>query len=368
MENPQTHSSEELEIDFVKVFRKLINNKKALYKATGIGALIGIIVSFSLPKTYKVDVILSPESGMSNGGSLAGIASMFGLGGAAENLGEDAVTFSMFPEIVKTTPFALEMLQIPIKTQDNKEMTLYDYLDIEKKPWWNYVIGVPGMAIGGIMSLFKEEEKDTTKNINPFQLTAEQSQRIGMFKKIVKVKTDKKTSMTTVSISLQDPIATAIVADSAINKLQSYVIEYRTKKAKQDYEFQDKMSHLYKDLYEKAQNQYNNYVDANRDLSTQAAKSQMNEYRQNANLAYQVYSQVLTQKQVAESKIQEAKPVFAVIEPATIPLHANSPKKGILIIGFAFLACLIKTIWILLAKETLSNFKNELKQKNDSLN
>ena len=32
------------------------------------------------------------------------------------------------------------------------------------------------------------------------------------------------------------------------------------------------------------------------------------------NLAYQVYSQVATQLQVARAKVQEAKPVFAVVE------------------------------------------------------
>lgn len=45
----------------------------------------------------------------------------------------------------------------------------------------------------------------------------------------------------------------------------------------------------------------------------------MNEYQQNADLAYKVYNQVLTQRQIAEAKLQEAKPVFAVVEPQLFP-------------------------------------------------
>ncbi len=73
---------------------------------------------------------------------------MFGLGNASTGFGEDALTFNMFPEIVKTKPCALEMIQIPIQTQKEDSIILYDYLNTEKKPWWSYVMGVPGMLIG----------------------------------------------------------------------------------------------------------------------------------------------------------------------------------------------------------------------------
>ena len=40
-------------------------------------------------------------------------------------------------------------------------------------------------------------------------------------------------------------------------------------------------------------------------------------------LAYQVYSQVASQLQVARAKVQEEKPVFAVVEPAVVPLNPS---------------------------------------------
>ena len=88
------------------LFRKLITRRKSLYKAIGAGIIAGAIIGFSLPKTYQVNVSLSPESGISGTSGLSGIASMFGLGSASTGFGEDALTFNMFPEIVKTNPFA----------------------------------------------------------------------------------------------------------------------------------------------------------------------------------------------------------------------------------------------------------------------
>ena len=68
-------------------------------------------------------------------------------------------------------------------------------------------------------------------------------------------------------------------------------------------------------------------------------------------IAFQIYSQVETQLQVARAKVQEAKPVFAIVEPATIPLHASSPNKTLIIAGCFLLGIICSSAWILLIKK-----------------
>lgn len=359
-ENKQQEISE---IDLVTLFHKLIRKRKSLYKAIGAGIIAGAIIGFSLPKTYQVDVSLSPESGVSATSGLSGIASMFGLGNASAGFGEDALTFNMFPEIVKTNPFVLEMLQIPIQTQKGDCVILYDYLDTEKKPWWSHIMGAPGILIGGIKSFFKEEQKDSIKAIDSFRLTPEQSGRIGMLKKVLEVETDKKSNMTKVTVSLQDPLAAAIVADSAVHKLQEYITDYRTRKAKQDYDFQLSLYEQYKKEYFEAQQEYAKFADANRNVILQTVTSEKERLQKNLTLAEQIYSQSMGQLQVLRGKVQEAKPVFAVVEPATVPLVPASPKKMLIIIAFAFLAFVFESAWILFGKDIYHDFKNELKKK-----
>lgn len=359
-ENKQQEISE---IDLVTLFHKLIRKRKSLYKAIGAGIIAGAIIGFSLPKTYQVDVSLSPESGVSATSGLSGIASMFGSGNASAGFGKDALTFNMFPEIVKTNPFALEMLQIPIQTQKGDCVILYDYLDTEKKPWWSHIMGAPGILIGEIKSFFKEEQEDSIKAIDPFRLTPEQSGRIGMLKKILEVETDKKSNMTKVTVSLQDPLAAAVVADSAVHKLQEYITDYRTRKAKQDYDFQLSLCEQYKKEYFEAQQEYAKFADANRNVILQTVTSEKERLQKNLTLAEQIYSQSMGQLQVLRGKLQEAKPVFAVVEPATVPLAPASPKKMLIIIAFAFLAFVLESAWILFGKDIYHDFKNELKKK-----
>lgn len=54
------------------------------------------------------------------------------------------------------------------------------------------------------------------------------------------------------------------------------------------------------------------------------------------NLAYQVYSQVASQLQVARAKVQEEKPVFAVLEPAVDPQLSSGWVKDICITIYVF--------------------------------
>ena len=69
----------------MEIIKKLQNNRKSIFKTIGLGFIIGSIIAFSLPKTYKVDIMLSLEAGQSgNNSNLAGMASMLGIGGMGE--------------------------------------------------------------------------------------------------------------------------------------------------------------------------------------------------------------------------------------------------------------------------------------------
>ena len=71
------HTDEELEIDLMDLLRKVIGIRKKIYKAAGIGLVIGVIVAISIPKQYTVEVTLSPEMGNNKGGGLSGLAASF---------------------------------------------------------------------------------------------------------------------------------------------------------------------------------------------------------------------------------------------------------------------------------------------------
>lgn len=357
-----------MEIDLRVLIYNLWNKRKTILKIMGIGLLAGIVIALSIPKTYKVDITLSLESGQSsNTNNFSGMASMLGIGGIGGN-GQDALNSTMFPDLIKSTPFILEMYNVEVTPQKSQHaIKLSDYIDTQKSPWWGYIFKLPGMAINGIKSLFISNDNTNESNsiIDPFRLTGEQNGKINAIKGALLASEDKKSGMTIVSATFQDPEVAATVADSAVAKLQKYIIDYRTRKAQEDCNYLEKLCKERKEEYYKAQKAYADFMDANRNVVLQRTQAEGTRLQNDMSIAFQIYSQVETQLQVARAKVQEAKPVFAIVEPATVPLSPSSPNKKIIILGLMFLGFIGSSAWILFGKELWQSLRNTNKESND---
>lgn len=363
-QNPdvQEPENDELEIDWMDILRRIYTIRKTLYKAAGIGVVLGIIIALSIPKQYTVTVTLSPEmGGDSKGGGLASLASSFLGGGTTSS--SDALNVTLAPDIVASTPFILELFNTRVQTLDGKlDTTLVTYLDEQKTPWWGYIKAAPGLAIGAIKSLFTEKT-DTTAILNPFQLTEREATKVKGLRQSILAEVDKKTAMTTITVTLQDPKVTAIVADSVVAKLQQYIIDYRIKKAKEDCAYLEELYHERQQEYYDAQSKYAHYFDTNRNIAFQSIRAEQERLQNDMSLAYQVYSQVAQQLQVARAKIQEEKPVFAVVEPATIPLQPSGISRKVIFAGIVFLVICVAGVWKLVGQSYWNNIQLGIKQK-----
>lgn len=355
----QDPENDELEIDWMDILRRIYAIRKTLYKAAGVGVVLGIIIALSIPKQYTVTVTLSPEmNGDKASSGLASLASSF-LGGGASNSSNDALNVTLAPDIVASTPFILELFNTRVQTLDGElDTTLVAYLDEQQSPWFSYIIKAPGMAIEAIKSLFVEET-DTTTILNPFQLTEKEFNKVESIRNIILADVDKKTAKTTISVTLQDPKVTAIVADSVVDKLQQYIIDYRIKKAKEDCAYLEELYKERQQEYYEAQSKYAHYFDTNRNIAFQSVRAEQERLQNDMNLAYQVYSQVAQQLQVARAKIQEEKPVFAIVEPASIPLQPSGTSRKTILAGIIFLVVCSTGAWKLFG----DSYWKKLKEK-----
>lgn len=96
--------------------------------------------------------------------------------------------------------------------------------------------------------------KDTIDQhkVNPFMLTKEQSRIVKMIDKKVVCDVDKKTMVISINVTDQDPLICATIADSVQRRLQNFITDYRTKKAKVDLEYSRKLFKEAKARYDKA--------------------------------------------------------------------------------------------------------------------
>lgn len=367
MNVPQHQEEEEMEIDLMEYARKLWAARKLLLKVAGIAVVVGVVIALTTPKQYTVSVTLAPESTKSGGGGLSGIASMLGVGGLNMGSDADALNVTLYPDIVSSTPFILDLMDTPVSTLDEEEpdTTLVGYLkEYTSSSLMGTVMSLPFKAVGAVVSLFKSDEKEESDvSINPFQLTQEQSKTVEGLKRLIVANVDKKTGVTTVSVTMQDPLVAAILTDTVIVKLKEHITKYRVSKAEEDCQYWEQLNEQRKNEYYEKQKIYAEYVDANQNIILQSVRIEQERLQNEMNLAYQVYSNVATQLQMAKAKVQEAKPVFAIVEPASVPLLPSGTSRKMILVGIVFLAVAGAGAWVLFGQDLWKKLKEELSEQ-----
>ena len=356
---------DEMEIDWMDLFKQLWLKRRLIIKAGIISAVAGVIIALGMSHTYKVTVTLSPEMGSDSKSSsgLASLASSF-LGGSMSAT-SDALNATLSSDIVASTPFLLNLSQAQVQTEDGKiDTTLCAYLDAPKGNVIGLVLHAPGMLMRELKMLIKgkhEFGEGDGSGRGPIYLSDEQDMMIRDLKEKIVADVDKKTAITTISVTLGDPKVSAIIADSAVNMLQEYIINYRIAKAQEDCNYLEKLYRERQTEYYDAQSKYAQYIDANRNLALQSVRMEQERLQNDMSLAFQIYSQVAQQLQMARAKIQEAKPVFAVLEPAVVPLQPAESRKMIVIL-IVFLGVAGTCAWILWGQQYLDLVKQKIKE------
>ena len=353
----QDFRQDEQEIDIMELISKLWKRRKTLLIWCAVGAVLGLVIGFSIPKTYSAFAVLAPETEESMGSGVSSIASMMGV--SLDN-SVDAINFQLFPDIVSSTPFIYSLFDLPVETADGElKTTLLDYmLGHQKSAWWSYVVSAPFKLTGWVKSWFaKEEEPDPNAPLDMYNLPKKERGVVGFFAENIIVEMDKKTGKTTISLEMQDPLVVTTVLNAVLEDLKDYTSEYRTSKARQDVENLSVICGQRRQEYYATQQAYARYTDANKNVILQSAQAERDRLQQEMNLAFQVYSQVATQLEAARIKEQEAKPVFAIVQPPVVPLEKSAPSKIKYLFIFTFLAGCCAAAWVLFGEECWVKFK-----------
>ena len=340
---------EESSIDFGAIWSAVKKRKKLYYKVLPIAFVLACIYALGIPNYYNCTVMLAPElSGSSRSSSLSAIASQFGIGGlgSAAN-GADAVGPQLYPDLMNSVDFKASLFNIPVHKKDSTRiMSYYDYIAKEQKsPWWSAVISAPFKALGALLG----SEKDTIDQhkVDPFMLTKEQAKIVQVIDKKVVCDVDKKTMVITINVTDQDPLICATMADSVQRRLQAFITDYRTKKARVDLEYTRKLYNEAKARYTKARQLYASYSDANQDIILESVKSKLTDLENEMQLQFNTYSAISQQLQMAEAKVQQETPAFTTLQSATVPVKKAGPSRAKMVLIFLFLAFLGTTVYIL---------------------
>lgn len=350
--------SSDKEIDLIDLGKKLWQERKFILKISLVGLVVGIIVAFSIPKEYTTTVILAPEANSGNTtGSAGALAAMAGinLGGSGA---DGDIAPDLYPNIIESTPFIIGLFDVRVNDSDNEvDTTLYIYIkDGQKSAWWSKIMKLPS----SIISLFLAENKEMgLDSLNNFSLTKQQTGVLNNLKDRITLDVDKKTGIITLTSTMQDPNISATIADTLISYLQSYIINYRTQKARQDLAFTEKLYLEAKKDYSDTQQKYAKYLDENQNVILASYRVHQEKLQNEMALAYGVYNQVAQQLQLAKVKVQDITPVYTTIQPAVLPLLPTKPNKKLIVIGFLFFTVVGACGYILLKDYLATNINNK---------
>ena len=362
--NNQELLEEESSIDFGKLWKDVLKHKRLYYKVLPLTFVIAAIITLSIPNYYTCEVKLSPEmSGSSaSSSSLLSLASSFGVNlGKIGGMGTEALFPTLYPDLMNSVDFKTSLFPVPVTIEGDKDkgepdrtMSYYDYMENEQKaPWWSWILKGIGEGIKYVKSLITGEEDEETSDVNPFRLTEEQTEIVKAINENIVCDVDKKTMVISISVTDQDPVICATMADTVKTRLQNFITDYRTSKARVDVEYNRKLYQETKARYDKARRLYAEFTDANQDIILQTVRQRQVELENEMQLQYNAYTQVAAQLLAAEAKVQEDTPAFTTLQSATVPVKKTGPKRAQMCIIFLFLAFLATTAWILHKEDDL---------------
>jgi len=293
------NSSGAPEINLKTLWRHCWKKRRWILGAALTGMTVGVFAAFCLPVAYTSTVKWVTDSDRNDIASeFPGLTSSLGLhlGSFRKSQGWDA---ALYPEIIRSTPFITGIADLVFP---------------------EFFTGVP--VVGDHTPDWESDYPDPAW-----------MRMIREYRRRVRIETDKKSGLTTLSVTLRTPEAAARAAAEIGAALERYLVAHRTRKVQDDLEFIAARFEEAREAYYTAQQQYARYADENRHIARESVFIERDRLYQQQQLAYTVYTQLSGQLEMARLKVQEHTPVLAVLEPAQIPYRKSSPQRLKIITG-----------------------------------
>lgn len=359
----------ELAIDWKGMVQKAFRHWKSIAVVTVLSACLGVAVALIQKKMYTVTVVVTPEYQSSSASrmssTLSSLSSMLGMNmsGATSS---DALNIRLFPQIATSIPFLTQLFDVQVTPDMQEEDWMTGAPQPEKVRFYDYLMEESSLAseIGEFfMALIGKKELQEPDTVNQARLSRKQYNAVKKLRKLVDVQLDSKTYMATINVTLDDPWIATQMADTISSRLQQFILNYRIRKGQNDLEYYTRMSEETYQKYLQAQDAYARSVDFDRNALLQSLVNRRQRLQEAMELSQQVYSQMVLQKEQALATIQEARPVFAVLQPASYPDRPSSMSRKLVVLLFMFLGFALSFGWYAVGREKWASLRSAKSEK-----
>ena len=367
-ENKTTPSSEEDSIDIIALLKQLWCARKFIAKTTLAFALVGLFVAiFSMNQYTSSTTFVPVGQGKSSGGNLSGLASLAGinLGGGNDNGGK--ISPELYPQIVSSVPFQLELLKTQLKIEGLDSLVSYKeyYTNIYSPGVLSsikkYTLGLPRVIISSLRGEALEK-KATKKNII-IHFSQEENRLILQLEKQVVLEVNAKEGFVSIAATLPEALASAQLALKAQELLQAYALNFQTQKSIEQLSYTQERFLEKKKEFDAVKMKLALFQDRNNAINTAVGKTKLLQLQSDYNLSLTVYTELAKQLETQRLQVKKDTPIFTVLKPVTVPSVKASPKRALILIIYLFLGVVL-SIGFVLVKEPVLNILKEIKSEN----
>ncbi|GAB3329531.1 hypothetical protein GCM10027299_33050 [Larkinella ripae] len=314
----------------------LLRSRRAVAVFALLGAVAGLYYAFSKPDDYKSEVIVMPEVSSGSTGGTGGLGSLAGLAGInLDNAAGDAIRPDLYPNVLKSIPFALQVLKQPVYSKNyGTTMPLQTYLKRQQKE----------STFQRLTGTISDTPPDNTKPApvalpdpknysKALQVTPEQEGLAATLTKRITTTYERRTGMVTIEVIMPDPVVAATVARLSLEYLTNYITSYRTQKVRNQERFLTQQVEQSRRRYQAAEYELENYRDRNRSLYSGLARIAEQRLQAEFLLSQNVYNDLSRQLEQTKIRVEEETPVFKMLEPPRIPLRPSGPRRTMLVLA-----------------------------------
>lgn len=356
MENSDSQKNTH-EIDILALIMSVLREWKTLLKFCIVFGCLGVVVALCVKKTYTASVILAPETsaGSAKLSDISGLASSFGVNLSSISslsTSDDAITPLIYPNLFASLDFLLPLQEIGVMEKGSDTVMTYErHIFGDKKEKKTLLQMVKG--------IFRKNEVSGSYKESRYVLDYRQERLYRYLSKKVGCLTDKKTDIITINVMDHDPLVAAIVADTIQSRLQQYIIDYRTKKARNDYDYYSMLLKTARDEYEEARGEYITFAESHKGV-TQKSYMLTDEYLESEmEQKYKIMTQLQVQVNSCIAKIQESTPAFAVIQKSYVPFKASSMSRSQMVVLAGFIGFVIGAIWVAIGRKLFAKIRRK---------
>ncbi len=332
------------EIDLLELARVIWFKRHFILKVTSIFMVLGLLIAFTSKVEYEASCKLMPEiqEGMkSNLGGLSGLAGLAGIDFGAGGLG--ALTPELYPEIVNSVPFQLELIHKPVWFR-KADTTISSYNYFKEFAGFSLLGFIKGYTIelpNKVKSFFVEGDDsvrvDREDHGQLIELSKEEIAFVENYRSRMDVSVDPKTGIISVVVEMPDAYAAASVADLLVKRLTEEIKNYKVGKLKNDLEFIHDRYLEAEGQYEGKQKQVALFADRNRNITSSLVQTEYQRLQNEMNILFEVYKGLATQLERAKIKVKEQTPIFTILEPVQVPVSKTKPRRKWILLISVFL-------------------------------